>query len=180
MLPEFVAENREGKYVEGPPDQDEYDAPDDERRLPPQRKAEEGQSEVGEHARLRDEGDGAHGLLHGDLSDGREVVVGVLTHDDGAEEDGHDAGEVDPLGQGVGRVDEAEHERELERGVVVEVDVLEDEGAAEADEGPDGGRAKKYPEEAADAVSELAQCRHIGHCRRVCIQIAAVNDFATF
>ena len=69
MLPELVAEHREGKYVESPPYQDEYDAPDDECRLPPQREAEEGQAEVGEDAGLRDEGDGSHGLLHGNLED---------------------------------------------------------------------------------------------------------------
>ena len=69
MLPELVAQDGEGKYVEGPPDQDEDDAPDDERRFPPQREAEEGEAEVGKHTRLRDEGDGAHRLLHGDLGD---------------------------------------------------------------------------------------------------------------
>ena len=69
MLSELVAEHREGKYVKSPPDQYEYDAPDNECGLPPQREAEEGQAEVGENAGLRDKGDGSHGLLHGNLED---------------------------------------------------------------------------------------------------------------
>ena len=37
-----------------------------------------------------DEGQRSHGLLHGDLGDWREVEVGVVGHDDAAEQDGHD------------------------------------------------------------------------------------------
>ena len=93
------------------------------------REGEDAEAEIDEDGSFTDEGKRPHGLLHGDLCDGREVVVRVLAHDDGAEEDGHDAGEVDALGQRVGDVDEAQHQGELQRRVAVQVDKLKQQGA---------------------------------------------------
>ncbi len=47
------------------------------------------------------EGDRPHGLLHGDLRDRTEVEVGVVRHDDAAEEDRHDPGQLQTLGKEV-------------------------------------------------------------------------------
>ena len=70
-----------------------------------------------------------HGLLHGDLCDWWEVVVGVLAHADPAEKDRHDSWQMDALGQRVGDVDEAQHQGELQRRVAVQVDKLKQQGA---------------------------------------------------
>ena len=43
------------------------------------------------HILTGDEGQGPHGLLHGDLGDRREVEVRVVGHDDAAKQDRHDA-----------------------------------------------------------------------------------------
>ena len=78
------------------------------------REGENPQAEIDKYRGLTDEGERPHGLLHRDLGDGREVVVGVLAHDDSTKEDGHDARQVDTLGQGVGYVDEAQHQGKLQ------------------------------------------------------------------
>ena len=87
--------------------------------------AEDGQTEVGEDARLGDEGQRAEYLLDGDASHRREIQVRVVRHDEAGEEDGHDARELDGLGEHVRRVHEDEHERGLERGRLSQVDILE-------------------------------------------------------
>ena len=44
---------------------------------------------------------------------------------------------MNPFGEGVGQIDEAEHEGELQRRVEVEVDVLQHERAEQADHSSD-------------------------------------------
>ena len=61
----------------------------------------------------------------------------VLTHDDTAEEDGHDPGQVDALGQGIRGVDTAQHEGELQGRIVVQVHVLQHQRAHNAHKGAD-------------------------------------------
>ena len=41
---------------------------------------------------------------------------------------------MDALREGVGEVDEAQHERELQRGIRVQVDILQRQGTDEADQ----------------------------------------------
>ena len=67
MSPEFIAQGGEGKDVESPAEEDEDDAPDAEGGLEPQGEAEEREAEVREHARLADEGQRPHRLLHCNL-----------------------------------------------------------------------------------------------------------------
>lgn len=86
--------------------------------------AEYGQAEIGEDARFGDESERAKHLLDGDARDGREIVVGVVGHDDAGEQDGHDARQLDRLGEHVRRVHEDEHERGLERRSLAQVDVF--------------------------------------------------------
>ena len=81
MLPELVDDGGEWEYVEGPAQQDEDDAPHDEGRLQLEGEAEEGQAKVGEHARLANEGDRTHGLLHGDLRKERDRIIGKKRRD---------------------------------------------------------------------------------------------------
>ena len=131
------------------------------------REGEDAETEIDEDGSLADEGEGPHGLLHGDLSDGGEVVVGVVGHHQAAEEDGHDTGEVDPLCQGVRGVDEAEHEGELQAGVGVQVDVLQDQGADESHQGPDGGTAEEHSEEPGDSAGDLTDDSNVGLALRL-------------
>ena len=61
------------------------------------REGENSQAEIDKYRGLADEGERPHGLLHRDLGDRGEVVVGVVRHDEAAEQDGHDAGQVDDI-----------------------------------------------------------------------------------
>ena len=90
------------------------------------RETKDGESEVGENARLANESQSPHGLLHGDLRHRAQIVMRILTHDDPAKEDTHDPAQVDPFRQGVRNVDETHHHGELQTGVVIEIDVFED------------------------------------------------------
>ena len=121
------------------------------------REGENPEAEIDKYRGLADEGKRPHGLLHRDLGDGGEVVVGVVRHDEAAEEDGHDAGQVDALGQGVGGVDKAEHQGELQAGVGVQVDVLQHQRADQGHQGADGGTAKEDAEEPGDSPANLAE-----------------------
>ena len=47
------------------------------------------------------EGNSSHCLPHGYLGDGGQVVVGVVRHDNSAEQDGHYSRQVDAFGQRV-------------------------------------------------------------------------------
>ena len=131
------------------------------------REGENPQAEIDKYRGLADEGERPHGLLHRDLSDGGEVVVGVVGHDEATEQDGHDAGQVDTLGQGVRGVDEAEHQGELQAGVGVEVDVLQHEGADQSHQGADGGAAKEDPEEPGDSPGHLAENSNVPFALRL-------------
>ena len=73
--------------------------------------------------------------------------MGVVGHDEAAEQDGHDPTEVDPLGQGVRGVDEAQHEGELQAGVGVQVDVLQHQGAQQGHDDADGCTAEEDTKE---------------------------------
>ncbi len=90
MVPEPVHQQGQREHVAGTAQEGEDHAPDDEARVDAVAEAEDGQAEVGEDARLGDEGHRAEQELHGYLGHGRQVEVGVVGHDDAAEEYGHD------------------------------------------------------------------------------------------
>ena len=131
------------------------------------REGEDAEAEIDEDGSFTDECERPHGLLHGDLCDGREVVVCVVGHDEAAEEDCHDPGQVNSLRQGVRRVDEAEHQRELQAGVGVQVDVLQHEGADQSNQRPDGSAAKEDSKEPGDSPSHLAHHADLGFALRL-------------
>ena len=145
--PELVAQHGEREDVESSAQEDEDEGPDDQAQLHSVREGEDAEAQVNEDGGLAHEGEGAHGLLHRDLGDGGEVVVGVVAHHQAAEQDGHDAGQVDALGQRVRRVDEAEHEGELQAGVGVQVDVFQHQGAQKGHDDANSSTAKEDSEE---------------------------------
>lgn len=90
MFAEFIAQHRQRVNVAGTTHQAHDDAPDDQPRLESLPETEQGQAQVGENARFRDEGQRPHGLLHGDLSHRRQIKMRVMWHDDAVEQNGHD------------------------------------------------------------------------------------------
>lgn len=82
MLAEVIEKSGEREDVGGTACQAHDDAGDDERRLEDVLEAEYGEAEISKHARLRDKGECAEELLHGDSGHRREIVVRVVRHDD--------------------------------------------------------------------------------------------------
>jgi hypothetical protein len=89
VFSEFVDQSRQGKDVEGPADEAENNAPDDESNLQPMLETENCQSQVGKYAGLGNEGQRSHCLLHCDLSDGGQVEMSVVRHHNSAEQNCH-------------------------------------------------------------------------------------------
>ena len=87
-------------------------------------------AEVRENEELRHEGERLERVLGTDFGGVRGVVVAVVRVADAAEEERHDAGEREELGDGVGGVGGEEDESQLELGVLAaHVDELQDERA---------------------------------------------------
>lgn len=97
MISEPIDERGERQNISGAAQKTQEDTPDDQRRMELMPEAEDAETEVDEDGALGDQSEGPHQMLHRDLHDGREVEVGVVGHDDAVEQDGHDAGEVEPL-----------------------------------------------------------------------------------
>ena len=125
VLAKVVEQDGERKDVARATQQAHDDAGGDQAGLEAVLEAEYGQAEVGEHARLRYEREGAEDLLDGDARHRRQVQVRVVGHDEAGEEDGHDAREADRLGEHVRRVHEYEHEGGLQRRRSAKIHILE-------------------------------------------------------
>ena len=67
MSSEFVAKHGQWKNIAGPANEDENDAPNDQGDFDLVGETEDGQTKIGKHAGLADEGQRAHGLLHCNL-----------------------------------------------------------------------------------------------------------------
>ena len=89
--PELVAQHGEREDVESSAQEDEDEGPDDQAQLHSVREGEDAEAQVDEDGGLTHKGQCPHGLLHGDLGDGRQVVVSVVRHHQTTEQDGHDS-----------------------------------------------------------------------------------------
>ena len=89
--PELVAQHGEREDVESSAQEDEDEGPDDQAQLHSVREGEDAEAQVDEDGGLTHKGQCPHGLLHGYLGDGRQVVVSVVRHHQTTEQDGHDS-----------------------------------------------------------------------------------------
>lgn len=90
-------------------------------------KREDRHAQVGEDGGLGQEGHSAESVLHVNLRHERQVLMGVVRHDDAGEENRRDARQVQRLGTAVGEVGADEHHAELERRIATQVDVFQNQ-----------------------------------------------------
>lgn len=86
---EFVHHVCQWEDVGSTPDKTQNDTPNHKSRFELMLEAEDGQAEIGKHARLANERGGSHRLLHRDLRDSWEIEMTVVRHDDAVEQNRH-------------------------------------------------------------------------------------------
>ena len=118
-LPAQVEEEGEGVDVERAADDDGEEGADDESCVEPVvGEGEDGDADVGEDEVLGHEVELVEEVARDGARLGTEVVVRVVRLADSAEEDGHDARQVEDLADEEGRVRHDDEERRLQLGVI--------------------------------------------------------------
>eukprot|EP00761_Pharyngomonas_kirbyi_P010503 gb/GECH01010523.1/.p1 GENE.gb/GECH01010523.1/~~gb/GECH01010523.1/.p1 ORF type:complete len:232 (+),score=62.99 gb/GECH01010523.1/:1-696(+) len=79
-----------------------------------------------------------------------------MAHDNAAEEEAHDAGEMESLGDDVSGESEEDDEQEFEGLHITEPNMLEEEGGGDGEEGAEGEGGEGEPEEATDGGGDAA------------------------
>jgi len=103
---------QEANDTEEPADDDDKELADEELPGPLVRTVrEESEAQVGEHERLGSEPECAEGQVRGLLGLGRQVVPGVVGHQDTRGQQRDDAGYLQELGNHVAEVGRAKHEQ---------------------------------------------------------------------
>jgi len=115
---------------------------------------EEGDSKVDENKVFRQEGEQLEDVFGGVLGLGGQVIKGVVGHEDATEKHSHDTRGVNTLSKEVRGVGKHNEEARLEHGGLVQLGVLEHQGAEAPNEGTDGKRAKEDAHEIAKSEED--------------------------
>jgi len=89
------------------------------------RETENTETQIRKHCRFSCKCNSSHRLLHCYLRDGRQIVVGVVRHDNPAEEDGHYSRQMNAFCQCVGQVSEHQHHAKLQRGILAQLHMFQ-------------------------------------------------------